>query len=108
VPDSDFNAVWDAFILDQGQKDRLRATAVLNFSMHGEIDRAQLPTHGLILPHGAPGTGKTSIARSTGARCGCAFPARHATLTRCRSLPDARSSRTALAPWGNRSGSEGE
>jgi hypothetical protein len=52
--------------------------------MRGEIDRAQLPMRGLILLHGPPGTGKTSIARSSGSRYGCAFPARHATLTRCR------------------------
>src|SRR4051794_22676635 len=63
LPDSDFIAQWDAVIIDPAKKDRLLGQAILNFTVREKVNRARLPTHGLIVLHGPPGTGKTSLAR---------------------------------------------
>lgn len=68
LPDKEFQKLWDAIIVDEEKKGRLLSQAVFNFVVRPKVDRAFLPLHGVILLVGAPGTGKTSLARGLASR----------------------------------------
>ncbi|MET3648944.1 AAA family ATPase [Phyllobacterium ifriqiyense] len=74
LPDPKLGALWDSIILEERLKAQLLSQAMLNFTMRGKVDRSVIPLHGVILLVGAPGTGKTSLARGLAHRTAEMFP----------------------------------
>ena len=73
LPNDDFEELWDSIILDAETKNRILSQGILNFTLRSRVPRSVLPLHGIILLTGAPGTGKTSLARGLASRIASSF-----------------------------------
>lgn len=73
LPDPALGKLWDSIVLEERLKKQLLSQAVLNFTMRPRVDRSVIPLHGVILLVGAPGTGKTSLARGLAHRTAQSF-----------------------------------
>lgn len=63
IPHNDLATAWSSIKLPQGVRERLLAQSLLAFTVREKLPFEVAPLHGLILLSGAPGTGKTTIAR---------------------------------------------
>ena len=63
LPNDEFALAWTAIKLAEGVRDRLLAQSLLSFTIRQKLPFESAPLHGLILLIGAPGTGKTTLAR---------------------------------------------
>ena len=63
LPSDKFRAAWDAIKVEADVKQRLIAQSVMALTMRRAFAFEDLPVHGLIVLAGAPGTGKTTLAR---------------------------------------------
>jgi SpoVK/Ycf46/Vps4 family AAA+-type ATPase len=59
----EYAGLWDSIYVQQDLKESLLCQALLNFTLRTKVSRTVIPLHGVILLVGAPGTGKTSLAR---------------------------------------------
>lgn len=63
LPDPEFELAWDSIVLPDDLKARLVRQAVTILRLRPDVPFERLPLHGVMLLIGAPGVGKTTVAR---------------------------------------------
>src|SRR6266849_1435585 len=63
LPNDEFGPAWTSIKLADGVRERLLAQSLLSLTVRQKLPFEAAPLHGLILPMGAPGTGKTTLSR---------------------------------------------